>query len=164
LPALRERRGDVPLLVEHHLRLHAERVHGRAVTIEPAVLAAMEAYDWPGNVRELLNLVENELGLLPAGRNTLSVIPSALRRPAVASWTGSSASGRPTEGEEVPLSEIVRRACQDALARHGGNVTSAARALGIAKGTLYRQIGRRDATPPDISDRDPAPKPARNKP
>jgi hypothetical protein len=43
-------------------------------------------------------------------------------------------------------------------------VTSAARALGIAKGTLYRQIGRRDVTPPDISDRDPAPKPARNKP
>jgi DNA-binding NtrC family response regulator len=159
LPALRERRGDVPILVEHHLRLHAERVHGSAVTIDPAVLTAMEAYDWPGNVRELLNLVEGELGLLPAGKNTLSVIPSALRRPAAASRTGSSASGRP-EGKAVPLSEIVRRACQDALARHGGNVTSAARALGIAKGTLYRQIGRPDLTPPDISDREPPSKPA----
>jgi transcriptional regulator with PAS, ATPase and Fis domain len=164
LPALRERRGDVPLLVEHHLRLRAERMHGSAVTIEPAVLAAMEAYDWPGNVRELLNLVENELGLLPAGKSTLSVIPGALRRPAAASWTGSSASGPPAEGEAVQLSEIVRRACQDALARHGGNVTSAARALGIAKGTLYRQMGRSDVPPPDVPDREPASKPARNKP
>jgi transcriptional regulator of acetoin/glycerol metabolism len=109
-------------------------------------------------------LVEGELGLLPAGKNTLSVIPSALRRPAAASRTGSSASGRPAEGKAVPLSEIVRRACQDALARHGGNVTSAARALGIAKGTLYRQIGRPDLTPLGISAGEPPSKPRRNKP
>jgi len=89
-------------------------------------------------------------------------MPGSLRQPGAASWTGSSASGRPTEGEAVPLSEIVRRACQDALARYGGNVASAARALGIAKGTLYRKIGRPNLTPPDISDREPASKPARH--
>src|SRR5712692_10457564 len=104
LPALRERRSDVPLLVGHHLRLHAERVHGSAVAIEPAVLAALEAHDWPGNVRELLNVLDSELALLPAGKNSLSVIPSALRRPAAASSTDSPGSARPTEGEAVPLS------------------------------------------------------------
>ena len=142
LPPLRERRGDLPLLVAHHLRLHAERVHGSAVAIEPAVLAALEAHDWPGNVRELLNLLDGELALLPAGKNSLSVIPSALRQPAEASCSDSPGSDRPTEGEAVPLSEIVRRACRDALIRHGGNVACAARALGIAKGTLYRKLRR----------------------
>jgi len=142
LPALRERRSDVPLLVGHHLRLHAERVHGSAVAIEPAVLAALEAHDWPGNVRELLNVLDSELALLPAGKNSLSVIPRALRRPAAASWTDSPGAARPTEGEAVPLSEIVRRVCRDALVRHGGNVACAARALGIAKGTLYRKLRR----------------------
>jgi transcriptional regulator with PAS, ATPase and Fis domain len=162
LPALRERRGDVRLLVEHHLRLHAQRVHGRAVTVAPHVLAAMEAHDWPGNVRELLNLVDSELALLPAGKNTLSVIPSALRRPAPTSSTGPSASARSTEGEAVPLAEIVRRACEHALARHGGNVASAARELGIAKGTLYSKTVRR--TRPEIADLQPASRPAREKP
>jgi transcriptional regulator of acetoin/glycerol metabolism len=83
-----------------------------------------------------------ELGLLPAARNILSVIPSALRRPAATSSTGPSASVRPTVGEPIPLAEIVRRACQDAVARHGGNVASASRELGIAKGTLYSKIVR----------------------
>jgi len=140
LPALRERSSDLPLLVGHHLRQNAERVHGSAVTIEPAVLAALEAHDWPGNVRELLNVLDSELALLPVGKDSLSVIPSALRRPAAASWTDSPGSARPAEGEAVTLSEIVRRACRDTLVRHGGNVACAARALRIAKGTLYRKL------------------------
>jgi transcriptional regulator with PAS, ATPase and Fis domain len=161
LPALRERRGDVRLLIERHLRLHAERCDGEAVKIEPAVLAAMEAYDWPGNVRELLNVLDSELALLPAGGNSLSVVPEALRRPAAGAW-GSPAS-TPTESEGVPpLSEIVRRACREAVARHGGNVSSAARALGIAKGTLYRRIGSATVTSSKVSDLEPASKPARN--
>jgi transcriptional regulator with PAS, ATPase and Fis domain len=160
LPALRERRGDVRLLVEHHLRVLAERWQRSAVTVEPGVLAAMEAYDWPGNVRELLNVVEGELALLPAGKNALSVVPRALRRPA-AGASGSSPS-RPAESEAVALlSETVSRACREAVARHGGNVSSAARALGIAKGTLYRKISATHA-PADVSDREPASRPARD--
>jgi DNA-binding NtrC family response regulator len=160
LPALRERRGDVRLLVEHHLRVLAERWQRSAVTVEPGVLAAMEAYDWPGNVRELLNVVEGELALLPAGKNALSVVPRALRRPA-AGASGSSPS-RPAESEAVALlSETVSRACREAVARHGGNVSSAARALGIAKGTLYRKISATHARA-DVSDREPASRPARD--
>jgi transcriptional regulator with PAS, ATPase and Fis domain len=161
LPALRERRGDVRLLIERHLGLHAERCGGGAVTIEPAVLAAMEAYDWPGNVRELLNVVDSELALLPAGRNALSVVPGALRRPAAGAW-GSPASTRTGSEAVPPLSETVRRACREAVARHGGNVSSAARALGIAKGTLYRKIGPDTVASSNVSDLEPASKPARD--
>src|SRR5712664_3778401 len=160
LPALRERRGDVRLLLEHQLGLHAERGQRSAVTVEPAVLAAMEAYDWPGNVRELLNLVEGELALLPAGKNALSAVPRALRRP-VAGAPGTSPS-RSAETEAVaPLSETVTRACREAVARYGGNVSSAARALRISKGTLYRKISATHA-PADVPEGEPASMPARD--
>ena len=154
LPALRERRGDVRLLIERHLALDAQRWH-RRVTIEPAVLAAMEAYDWPGNVRELLNVMEGELALLPPGENVLSAVPEALRRPGSGPW--GLASGR-AEVERFPLlSEIVRKACLEAVTRHDGNVSSAARALGISKGTLYRKIGSADVKPSDLPGREPLP-------
>jgi transcriptional regulator of acetoin/glycerol metabolism len=151
---LRERRGDVRALIERHLALHAQRWH-RHVTIEPAVLAAMEAYEWPGNVRELLNVMEGELALLPPGENVLSAVPEALRRPGSGPW--GLASGR-AEVERFPLlSEIVRKACLEAVTRHGGNVSSAARALGISKGTLYRKIGSADVKPSDLPGREPLP-------
>jgi DNA-binding NtrC family response regulator len=144
LPPLRERRGDVRLLIERHLGLDAERRDRAAIAIEPAVLAAMEGYDWPGNVRELLNVVDGELALLPVGKSVLSVVPRALRHPGAGAWSSSPSSSspsRPAESKAVDLlSETVSRACREAVARHGGNVSSAARALGIAKGTLYRKL------------------------
>jgi transcriptional regulator with PAS, ATPase and Fis domain len=151
LPALRERRGDVRLLIERHLALHAERSHRRAVSIAPAVQAALEAYDWPGNVRELLNVMEGELALLPPGKNSLSVVPGALRRTAMAACGPAAADGETV----APLSETVRRACREALARHGGNVSSAAKALRISKGTLYRKIRSASVPGSEVADREP---------
>src|SRR5262249_3213627 len=57
LPPLRERREDVPVLVEHFLRKHAGRIGKRVDGLEAGALAALEAYDWPGNVRELENVI-----------------------------------------------------------------------------------------------------------
>jgi len=150
LPPLRERKGDVRLLVEHRLRLHAGGGRGEPVEIDPAVLRALETYDWPGNVRELHNLLDSELGLLPRGKNVLSRIPPAIGRRDAASGTTSSALTN-RAGTDVPLAEIVERACRDALARHGGNVALAARALGIAKNTLYSRMKRFDIAPPDAA-------------
>jgi transcriptional regulator with PAS, ATPase and Fis domain len=134
IPPLRERRGDVPLLVEHQLAVHAART-GRRVRISPRVLDLFEAYDWPGNVRELTNLVEGELGVLPLGENVLTRIPEMLLD------AHGDTDGRPRE-DGLSLEELERRACEETLARYQGNVARAAAALGVAKGTLYAKIKR----------------------
>jgi sigma-54 dependent transcriptional regulator, acetoin dehydrogenase operon transcriptional activator AcoR len=135
LPPLSERSEDVPLLVAHHLRMHTQRT-GRRVRIAPHVLAALQAYDWPGNVRELLNVLDGELSVLPPGANQLTRVPAALlqNRPA--------RSTRPAAPEILPLEEMERRACEHSLAAFHGNVARAARALGVAKVTLYRRMKR----------------------
>jgi transcriptional regulator with PAS, ATPase and Fis domain len=133
LPPLRERKGDVPLIVEHQLRLHAERT-GRRVRVAPQVMDLLEAYDWPGNVRELVNLVEGELGVLAPGEDAFTRLPETLllaREP--------SAEGAP---QVLSLEELERRACEETLARFNGNVARAAAALGVAKGTLYAKMKR----------------------
>jgi transcriptional regulator with PAS, ATPase and Fis domain len=144
---LRERHGDVPIIVEHQLRLHRERT-GRNVRVAPELLAALQAHDWPGNVRELLNVLEGELCLLRDGADVLTRIPPMLRhlRP------GPPARA-PREAAALPASlfELERRACEEALAAHGGNVGRAARALGVAKSTLYLKMKRYGLVAPSAS-------------
>jgi len=87
LPSLRQRRGDVPLLVEHYLRRYAERLQRTPIDVAPDVMAQLERYDWPGNVRELANLIEGEASLLPLDQNVIRRVPASIdtvRRPATA--------------------------------------------------------------------------------
>jgi sigma-54 dependent transcriptional regulator, acetoin dehydrogenase operon transcriptional activator AcoR len=134
IPPLRERRGDVPLLVERQLRCHAEQTH-RRIGIAPHVLAALEAHHWPGNVRELLNAIQGELSVLAPGESTLTRVPAVLLQPAPRPRPPPDAAS-----EIVPLQELERRACEGALAACDGNVARAARALGVCKVTLYTKI------------------------
>jgi len=136
LPPLRDRKGDVRALVEERLLEHARKT-GRKVSIAPEVMAAFERYDWPGNVRELVNVVEGELSLLPPGSDVLSRVPASLSRP-----LAGAGRFRSPPAEVLPLVELERRACEGALLRFGGNVAYAARALGVARGTLYAKMKR----------------------
>ena len=147
LPPLRERRGDVRAIVEHQLEVHA-RKRGRNVSVAPAVMAALERYHWPGNVRELVNVMEGELSLLPPDAEIVSRVPRAVLRPLMAAPLSP-----PTE--ILPLTELERRACEDALLRFGGNVAYAARALGVARGTLYAKMKRYGIPIPEAT---PAPR------
>ena len=131
LPPLRERKGDVPLLVEHQLRCHAERTH-RRVDVAPHVMAALERYDWPGNVRELHNVLEGEISVLAPGERLLTRVPPVLLQ--------RRAAPPPPVDKVLTLEEAERRACAHALVACDGNVTRAAQALGVAKGTLYSKI------------------------
>jgi len=144
LPPLRERKGDVPRLVEDELRRHAERGQ-RRVAVAPRVMEALEAHDWPGNVRELRNVIEGEISVLPPGGDLLERIPPVLlqpRRPLRPAAPG--VAGAP---EILPLAELERQACERALAACGGNVARAAKALGVAKGTLYAKMKRYEIAP-----------------
>jgi transcriptional regulator with PAS, ATPase and Fis domain len=136
LPALRDRRGDIPALVEQQLRRYAERLGRAPLAIAPPVMDALLAYHWPGYVRELANLVEGEASLLPAGKSVLERVPPALRGQRRAAVGPSFPPG------VMPLAELERLACEKALAEFGGNVAKAARALGVAKNTLYAKARR----------------------
>ncbi|RKY65066.1 MAG: hypothetical protein DRP99_00905 [Candidatus Latescibacterota bacterium] len=127
LPPLRERREDIPLLVEHFLR---QRNRPPDV-ISPEAMEALLAYDWPGNVRELENVIERALILAGEGRITPDLLPF----------------GRPKAGakvelpdEGVNLEEVERELIIQALEKAGWNKAKAAKLLGITRRRLYSRM------------------------
>jgi two-component system response regulator HydG len=104
-------------------------------------MAELERYDWPGNVRELANLMEGMASLLPPDQTEITETPSMVRRALDKSAPPALHAARaPTELER--LTELERRAIAQALTACEGNVARAARALGIARGTLYNKMVR----------------------
>ena len=130
LPALRERREDVPALATHFLRRHVQRYRKPVDTFDPEALRALLAHPWPGNVRELDHVIER--AVLMARGSVLEAGDLGLR-------TGQS--GAPAL-EQMTLDEVERVLIQKALARHGGNVSDAAKTLGLSRSALYRRLER----------------------
>jgi DNA-binding NtrC family response regulator len=135
LPPLRERRTDIPLLVEHFLRKHAQDGRQREVSAE--ALALLMAYDWPGNVRELESLLERATLLGEGDVIQPADLPASLR--------ARGAGQRALLGLEIPdaginLDEIERGLIEKALAKSEGNVTRAARLLGLTRRTLQYRL------------------------
>ena len=143
LPPLRERRGDVPLLVEHYLQRFAVSSGKPRLRVDPAVMQRFEAYSWPGNVRELANLVEAEASLAAPEVEILSSVPTSLLRRLE---RGTSAPPREllpdASGPIVSLAELERRAYAHALAHCDGNIAEAAKALGVSRATFYNKLHR----------------------
>jgi DNA-binding NtrC family response regulator len=129
LPPLRERREDIPLLVEHFLdRLEAELKH--RVEVSPESMAALLAHDWPGNVRELRNVLER--GAVVAHGNVI--------RPEDLGLAPAPAKTAVPGGTPSSLEEMERHHIAGVLAHTGGNVSQAARVLGIDRVTLYNKM------------------------
>jgi DNA-binding NtrC family response regulator len=130
LPPLRERREDIPLLAATFLRDYGARYRKPATKIHPDAMRALLAYAWPGNVRELAHAIER--AVLLAEGDTLRPVDLNLRAPG---------EGAPRL-EELSLEEVERVLIQKALARAGGNVSAAAKALGLSRSALYRRLER----------------------
>jgi len=131
LPPLRERREDIPDLVEHFLT--TRRVGGSHCRIAPEALAALKRYDWPGNVRELANVLERAQILAENHVVTTDDLPENLvETPAEA--------GTPCDPRR--LRDVERRHVLDILRQERGNKVQAARALGISRRALYRLIAK----------------------
>ena len=133
LPALRERREDIPLLTEHYIRQIA-REHGKNVTgITPEAQRALAAYDWPGNIRELINTLETMILLTP--RETLQVedIPPEIHPIGQEEQADGFTPG-------MSLADAERIVIARTLEMTGGNRQRAAKMLGIGERTLYRKI------------------------
>jgi len=131
LPPLRERKSDIPLLLNSFLEKFCDPE--RTVrTISEEAMRRLMAYDWPGNVRELENAVERAVALGSGPILQVGDLPSNLQY--------SPVERAPESDEIVPLEEIERRAIFRALRETSGDKLAAARLLGIGKTTLYRKL------------------------
>jgi DNA-binding NtrC family response regulator len=130
LPPLRQRREDIPALANHFLQQHAARYRKEVTGFDSAALQLMHQHLWPGNVRELDHAVER--GVLMAQGNLIRAGDLALR-------TGREPSA---SIEDMSLEDVECFLIRKALARYGGNVSLAARALGLSRSALYRRLQR----------------------
>jgi DNA-binding NtrC family response regulator len=127
VPALRERREDIPALAQHFLAAHARRYRKSIAGFESAALEALLAHPWPGNVRELDHAVER--AVLMASGDRIRPADLALRR-----------GGETSRLEDLSLEEVDELLVRKAMERFGGNVSQAARALGVSRSALYRRL------------------------
>lgn len=144
LPSLKNRKGDIILLLNHFLQTYSKRMGIPTPVIEPQVLHYLENYSWPGNVRELQNVVERMLNISGGNKLTMDHLPPELMpQPAYI---------EPEPGIEVPTLEEERKRIKEMqaqqeteeiislLAACGGNVSEVARRIGISRNTLYRKM------------------------
>jgi two-component system, NtrC family, response regulator AtoC len=143
MPPLRDRAGDIPILVRHFINKIARRENRALASVSPEALEVLCRYGWPGNVRELENAVERAVAVAKGN----VVLPSDL--PAEV-YGGASIAPASIIDDRPTLGELERRYIALVLAECGGNKKRAAEKLGIDRRTLYRAIERSgDATDPE---------------
>ncbi len=133
LPSLRERKEDISLLVGHFLSLYAQKYQRGGLRISPQTLRKLEQYSWPGNVRELQHAVER--AVIMSDGDSLKPTDFFL----------SSASLRTGDGvmlEGLKLDEVEKTVIRKAIAKHDGNISKAAKELGLTRTALYRRLDK----------------------
>jgi DNA-binding NtrC family response regulator len=139
LPPLRERAGDLPLLIEHFLAAAATRLRREQKTLGPDAFRALMAHEWKGNVRELEHAIEQATALASGPEIQLDELPGSVC-PAAGGAAGVSPAGandRPTtfkEAKQQLVERFERQFIVEALERHHGNISKAAEEIG-----MYRQ-------------------------
>jgi len=135
LPALRDRRDDVPLLIDHFLARHRRQGPKR---LAPECAARLYAYPWPGNVREL----ENEIERLVVLAGDSATIGPELLSPRIRQWEPSAEAERSLDPSSLPaaVEALERRMIGAAMRRHGGNKTRAAEELKVSRRNLIRLV------------------------
>lgn len=131
LPALKERREDIPLLAIRFIKELSEKNHVQVTGITPAAMKLFESYDWPGNVRELRNTIEKMVVLSTGALLDVADVPEQLKPAAVPNVSLSSS---------VTLGENEKAQILAVLKEVGGNRSRAAQVLGISRRTLYRKL------------------------
>jgi len=132
LPPLRERIGDIPLLVEHFLSFYRKKYSKPELGIDPVTMRQLENYPWPGNVRELQHAIERSVILCDGN----------LLKPSDFFFNPSAQKIDSNEVSTFNLDEIEKTIIQKVLLKYGGNISKAAKELGLTRTSLYRRMGK----------------------
>jgi len=139
LPALRERKEDIPVLLQHFLHKYAGKNDKAFHEVDAEALEALLNYDWPGNVRELENVMERVVVLNNDTQVKLKHLPQQIQEAQKKASPVLSVNWQ-DDGHILPLELVERYAIESALRRCLGNVGEAAQKLKIGQATLYRKI------------------------
>jgi DNA-binding NtrC family response regulator len=132
IPSLRERSGDIPLLVRHYVDKYSQRMNKRVETIPPEAMAALCSYSWPGNIRELQNFIERSVILTPGSVLRVQIKELQLASPVVAATGGTL-----EDVEREHILQVLRETGGVVGGRHG-----AASRLGLKRTTLVAKMER----------------------
>jgi DNA-binding NtrC family response regulator len=151
VPPLRDRRSEIPSIINHYVKLYTEKFGRKDIEITPQAVDLLMVCDWPGNVRQLCNELQRVIAR--AEDNTLITpdqLSPELQRTfahAPASVTQIGASGTAVVSSQglslaTAIEELERRMITEALRKHGGNISRAARELGLTRRGLQLKLGR----------------------
>ena len=138
MPPLRDRREDIPLLIEHFVKLYNQRFNRQIVGLDGVAAKQMTAYPWPGNIRELQHAVEHAFVLCRDDVIALKHLPPELH-----DFTNSEPA-MPEQSPVIETSEDEVDRIVAALEKSGWNKSRAARLLGISRRTIYRKMEELD--------------------
>ena len=133
-PPLRDRRDDIPLLVDHFLGVYCAKNRRARLSATHEVLQLLSDYRWPGNVRELENVIERAAVLCRTDKLSAEDLPANVRDAAVAE------PGSLTISVGTPLDQVERLLIRETLRHAGGDKSVAAQMLGISSRTIYRKL------------------------
>jgi DNA-binding NtrC family response regulator len=137
LPPLRERKEDIPLLVNYFLQKYAQRLGRLSVKMSREAMQVLVNHDWPGNVRELENMIERAVALCEADLIETTDLPEKLTQVKIAI--------RDLDEYEITLDALEEQHIKKVLQKVGGDKVKASQILGINLSTLYRKLARYDA-------------------
>jgi DNA-binding NtrC family response regulator len=147
LPPLRERRSDIPILSRHLASTVAESYGLGEVTLTNGALDWLAAQPWPGNIRQLRQTMERTLLLSGSSQLGQADFAAAGRLD-----DGAGASSQRLGVDGMTLEQVERRMIEQALDQHGGNITRAAKVLGLSRTALYRRLERHGLAEPGQAD------------
>src|SRR5229473_3179411 len=151
MPPLRERKEDIPLLVRGFLRHFCKANNKPLVDLTADAMDALLTYNWPGNVRELRTAIEHGVVMGTGPKITVRDLPTAVRQAAGAALPRGISAAKAFGEKSSPLDirETEKKLIMQALAATNGNVTAAAKKLGISRRTLHRKINEMNAAKSD---------------
>ncbi|MCL4138660.1 UNVERIFIED_CONTAM: hypothetical protein GTU68_024450, partial [Idotea baltica] len=129
LPSLRDRKPDIPLLVHHFLQIYNEKYQRETPDVPNDIIQQLQEYSWPGNVRELQHAIERSVIM----EDWESLIPHPI---------ANISSQETPSSKDYNLEEVEKTAIKNAISKHSGNISKAAKELGLGRTTLYRKMNK----------------------